>query len=81
MLFYLTEKQIFWMYPMVLPGKAFRTRLEGYPFSEAIYGAQEIKKCLPDMLVFGVDGITDAESAEQALHCSCAVRVMSAVKK
>ena len=25
---------------------------------------------MPDMLVFGVDGITDAESAEQALQCS-----------
>lgn len=51
-------------------GESAPCRPEGYPFSEAIYGAQEIKKRLPDMPVFGVDGITDAESAEQALQCS-----------
>ena len=48
-------------------GESISLRPEGYPFSEAIYGAQEIKKRLPDMPVFGVDGITDGEMAEKAI--------------
>lgn len=41
---------------------------EGYPYKEAIYGAQEIKKLMPKMPVFGVDSITDAESVKGALE-------------
>lgn len=48
-------------------GESFSYSPEGYPFSDAIYGAQEIKKWMPDMPVFGVDGITDGEMAENVL--------------
>lgn len=48
-------------------GESIPCKPEGYPFSEAIYGAGEIKKQLPDMPVFGVDGITDGEMAENAV--------------
>ncbi len=40
---------------------------EDYPFSPAFYGAQEIKKQMPEMLVFGVDGIKDGAQAQAAL--------------
>ena len=41
---------------------------EGYPYKEAIYGAGEIKKVLPDMPIFGVDSITDGEMAAGAIQ-------------
>lgn len=40
---------------------------EGFPYKEGIYGAGEIKKALPDMPVFGVDSITDAQMAQGAI--------------
>lgn len=45
------------------------TKPEGYPFAEAIYGAQEIKKCV-DIPVFAVNSITDPTMAEDALRLS-----------
>ena len=51
-------------------GESSPCKPEGYPFSEAIYGAQEIKKRMPDMPIFGVDGITDGNMAEEALRLS-----------
>lgn len=48
-------------------GESTPYKPEKYPFSEAVYGAQEIKKRMPDMPVFGVDGITDGHMAEEAV--------------
>lgn len=39
-----------------------------FPFSAAIYGAMEVKKALPDMPVFGVDGIVSGGMAQAALE-------------
>lgn len=49
-------------------GESTPYRPEGYPFSPAVYGAQEIKKRMPRMPVFGVDGITDGKMAESAIR-------------
>lgn len=48
-------------------GESIPCRPDGYLFSAAVYGAQEIKKRLPELPVFGVDGITDGETAENAV--------------
>ncbi len=41
---------------------------QDFPFSAAIYGAMKIKEALPDMPVFGVDGIVSAQMAKDALQ-------------
>ena len=40
---------------------------EGFPCSEAVYGASKVKELLPDMPVFGVDKIDSKKAAELAL--------------
>lgn len=49
-------------------GESMPCKPEGYPYSPAIYGAREIKKQMPEMPIFGVDGITDGDMAENALQ-------------
>lgn len=49
-------------------GESNPTTPEGFPYSPAIYGAQEIKKRIPDKPVFGVDGIKDGKMALHALN-------------
>ena len=41
---------------------------EGFPCSAAVYGAMRIKQALPDVPVFGVDGIGSREAVEAALE-------------
>ena len=41
---------------------------EGFPCSAAVYGAMKIKELLPDMPVFGVDGINSRKDVENALQ-------------
>ncbi len=48
-------------------GESFPEKPEGFEFSAAVYGAQEIKKQLPELPVFGVHGIVSGEQAEQAV--------------
>ena len=41
---------------------------EDFPYSAAFYGAQEIKKALPHMPIFGVDGIVNGEQARGVIE-------------
>lgn len=52
---------------------------EGFPCSAAVYGAKRIKEILPDMPVFGVDGINSRRDVENALATGIDMAVVGRV--
>lgn len=51
-------------------GESTPEKPQDYPYSEAVYGAQEIKKAVPQVPVFCVDGIVSGGDAAGALALS-----------